>query len=72
MAVWQLVHHQTRMTQKAEVTLPKGLLEDCGIGRWVNKRALAALEHIGLISVTRSKGRSVRVSLVELLEDEES
>jgi len=27
---------------------------------------LAALEHIGLVSVIRSKGRSVRVSLVEL------
>ncbi len=64
--VWLLIHHQTRMTRKPEVTLPKGLLMDCGINRDTNQRALAALEHIGLISVIRSKGRSVRVSLIEL------
>ena len=71
LAVWQLVHHQVRMTHKEEVTLPKGLLADCGIDRDANRRALAALEQVGLISVVRNKGRSVRVSLTELRSDEE-
>ena len=66
LAVWQLVHHQTRLRRKSEITLSKELLTDCGISRDANRRALAALEHIGLVSVIRSKGRSVRVSLVEL------
>ena len=71
LAVWLLVHHQSRLKRRPVVTLPGDMLMDCGISRDANKRALAALEHIGLVSVARSKGRSVRVSLVNLDTDDE-
>lgn len=70
LAIWQLVHHQSRLRRKSEITLPAGLLAQAGITRWAEARALSSLERVGLISVRRAQGRAPRISLVELSEDE--
>lgn len=70
--VWLLIHHQCRVRNTDEVTLPTKLLLECGVTRRSSYRALAALEHVGLITTARDRGRGklIRVSLVELPADE--
>jgi hypothetical protein len=66
LVVWQLVHHLIRLTHRQEVAVPNGLLAACGIDRFAKTRALVQLERLGLISITRAKGRAPRISLVKL------
>jgi hypothetical protein len=72
LVLWQLIHHQTRMRKAEEITLPRWMLDDIGIGHETKRRALRALERVGLIRVRLAgKGRSVLLSLVRLpVEDE--
>jgi hypothetical protein len=67
--VWLLVRHQVRLRGTLTISLPASLLQGAGIGRATLLRALKALERTGLVSVTRNKGRSVRITLIELPED---
>jgi hypothetical protein len=66
LVAWILLHHLTRLKHRTDVTLPNRLLKVCGIGRDAKARALAQLERTGLISVFRVRGRTPRISLVEL------
>jgi hypothetical protein len=73
LGVWQLVHHQARMTRRAEITLPAWILDQCSLSRQALYRALADLQRVGLIQTDRRRGRgnSIRITLVELPEEEE-
>jgi hypothetical protein len=67
LAVWLLIHFRTRITKRAEVTLPADLLAQIGAGHPGTKaRALRSLEDAGLIHVDRAVGRSPRITLIEL------
>lgn len=66
LAVWLLVHHQVRMTRKAEVTLPAMLLTTANIDRYAKMRALRDLERMRLIHVRRMPGQMPRISLAKL------
>jgi hypothetical protein len=70
LVVWQLVHRQRYMTRKPEVALPSETLTACGVTRQSLYRALDTLERVGLIVTNRTDGRSIRVALVELPEEE--
>jgi hypothetical protein len=71
LVLWQLIHHQSRMRKAEEVTLPRWMLDDIGIGRETKRRALQALERVGLIRIRQSgEGRSVRLSLIALPDSE--
>jgi hypothetical protein len=72
LGVWQLIHHQFRMTRKSEITLPTWMLAQCGMTRWTLYRALTDLERVGLIQTDRGRGhgKAVRISLVELPEED--
>ena len=59
------VHHQTALTRKSWVTLPKGLLTQLGVSRDAKARALQQLEAALLIRVVRAKGKTTRVSIAE-------
>ena len=48
LAVYLAIHHQTALTRKAVVTIPKGLLADMGIDKDAKARALQLLEVQGL------------------------
>jgi DNA-binding MarR family transcriptional regulator len=63
LAVFLAVHHQTALTGKRTVTLPKGLLADLGIDKDAKARALRSLETAGLIVAERASGMGVRISL---------
>jgi hypothetical protein len=71
LAVWQLVRHQVRLRGTLQVTLPAHLLSKAGVSKWALQRALKALERIGMLSVLRSSGRSPRITLIDLPEDQE-
>jgi hypothetical protein len=57
------VYHQTALTRKDWVSLPKGLLSELGVSRDSKARALHALQEASLVSVERCKGRTARVML---------
>ena len=63
LAVYLAVHHQTALTGKRTVSLPKGLLADLGIDKDAKARGLRALEATGLVTVERVKGRAAKVEL---------
>jgi hypothetical protein len=69
LAVYLAIHHQTALTGKRTVTLPRGLLTDLGVDKDAKARALRSLEVGGLISTERLKGRAARVSLTGFLDD---
>jgi DNA-binding transcriptional ArsR family regulator len=50
----------------AEVALPNGLLAEMGVTRETKRRALEALEGVGLVRVNRCPGRLPRVALARL------
>jgi hypothetical protein len=64
LAVLLAVHHQTALTGKPAVTLPRGLLGMLGISKDAKARGLHELEQAGLIRVHRPRGRSARVELL--------
>jgi hypothetical protein len=57
------IYHQTALTRKDWVTLPKGLMSELGVSRDSKARALHALQEAFLVSVERCKGRTARVML---------
>ena len=61
--VFVAICHQTDLTQKEWVTLPKGLLCDLGVSRDAKSRALAHLHGAGLIEVRNARGKPSRVRL---------
>jgi hypothetical protein len=63
LALLLAVHHQTALTGKALVTLPRSLLVMLGIGKDAKARALRELEQAGLVTVERATGRAARVRL---------
>jgi hypothetical protein len=63
LAIFVAVHHQIALTGKPTITLPARLLADLGCSRSAKSRGLKALEHSGLITVTRPKGRTAQVQL---------
>jgi DNA-binding MarR family transcriptional regulator len=67
LAVYLAIHHQTALTKKHTVTLPRALLNDLGVDKDAKARALKSLEATGLICTECHRGRSVRVSLAEPL-----
>jgi hypothetical protein len=71
LAVWQLIHHRSRISRQSSITLPHELLVEVGISRWTKNRALELLERHGLIRVDCRSGRSVRIALVAVESDGE-
>lgn len=63
LGVYLAIHHQTALTKKPKVTLPKGLLAQLGISRDAKARALKHLDKAGLVVVENQKGRAARVML---------
>jgi len=51
LVVWQMVHHQSSLRGKAEVTLPAALPDRMGVERKTKVRALRCLEAAGLVTV---------------------
>jgi hypothetical protein len=58
------IHHRVDVTRSPTVTLPRGLMADLGVDKFVKSRVLRALERDGMIRVERAKGRSARVTLL--------
>jgi hypothetical protein len=71
LVVWIMVHHLIRLKHRPDINLPSRLLAACGVYRGALYRAVTQLEQHGLISVTRTRGRSLRISLIELGEEED-
>ncbi len=63
LSVLLALHHQTALTKKQWVTLPKGLLTQLGVSRDAKARALKELHQAGLVELEKQKGRSSRVGL---------
>jgi DNA-binding MarR family transcriptional regulator len=63
LALFLALHHQTALTGKPVVTLPTKLLRELGVSRDAKARGLKALEHAGLVYVSRSKGKAARIEL---------
>src|SRR5262245_46116220 len=63
-AIFLAVHHQTTLSGKPIITLPASLLAGLGCSRGAKSRGLKALEQSGLITVTRPKGRTAQIQLV--------
>lgn len=63
LSVYLAVHHQTALTRREQVTLPKGLLTQLGVSRDAKARALTELQNAGLIQVERRRGKSSLVTL---------
>jgi hypothetical protein len=63
LAVYLAIHHQTALTGKRTVTLPRALLNDMGVDKDAKARALHALNAAGLIVIDQARGRSARISL---------
>jgi hypothetical protein len=63
LALFLAIHHQTALTAKPVVTLPAKLLMELGVSRDAKARGLKALEHAGLVYVSRSKGKAARIEL---------
>ena len=57
------IYHQTALTRKDWVTLPKGLMSELGVSRDAKARALHTLQKALLVTVERCKGKTARVML---------
>jgi len=71
LAIWQLIHHRSKISRQSRVTLPHELLVEVGISRDAKDRALKILERHGLIRIDRRSGRSARIALVVVGSDRE-
>jgi hypothetical protein len=72
LVIWIQVHHLIRLKHRPDIHLPARLLAVCGMSRRHVYRAVKLLERHGLISVSRAKGRALRISPVELGDEAES
>ena len=59
LALWLLAG----MTKTGTVKLSNGLLEELGISRPTKYRAIKAMEHAGLISVSQHSGNSPEITI---------
>lgn len=63
LALLLAIHHQTALTGKRVVTLPRALLTDLGIDKDSKSRGLKLLQAAGLVSATLASGKAARVEL---------
>src|SRR5262249_26969035 len=63
LALFLAVHHQIALTGKDAVTVPSKFLSNLGISRSTKARCLKLLERTDLVTITRLKGRAVRIEL---------
>jgi DNA-binding transcriptional ArsR family regulator len=63
LSVYLAIHHQTALSKREQVTLPKHLLGQFGVSRDAKARAMNELSKAGLVVLNKQKGRSSRVSL---------
>jgi len=63
LALFLAIHHQTALTGKRVVTLPKTLLADLGIDKDSKSRGLKLLQSAGLVELEPVKGNAARVVL---------
>jgi hypothetical protein len=66
LAVLLTIYHQTALTRKASVTLPKGLLSDLGVSRDAKSRALSNLCAASIVEVRIDKGKTALARLRKL------
>jgi hypothetical protein len=72
LAIWQLVHHRSKLSGQLWVTLPHELLIEAGISQDAKDRALKALELHGLIRVDRRRGHPTKIAVVLIEPDGEA
>lgn len=72
LSVYLATHHQTSMTGREWVVLPRSLMDQLGVSRDAKARALQQLEASSLVQVVRSEGRTARVRLQPLNDVESS
>ena len=65
LSVYLALQHQTALTRRQWVTVPKGLLTQLGVSRDAKARALQQLEAAVLVRVVRAKGKAARVCIAE-------
>ena len=65
LSVYLALQHQTALTRRQCVTVPKGLLTQLGVSRDAKARALQQLEAAVLVRVVRAKGKAARVCIAE-------
>lgn len=63
LALFLAIHHQTALTGKRVVTLPKTLLADLGVDKDSKSRGLKLLQSVGLVELELVKGNAARVAL---------
>ena len=66
LALWLLAG----MTKTGTVKLSNGLLEELGISRPTKYRAIKAMDHAGLISVSQHSGNSPEITINEVKRNE--
>lgn len=66
LSVYLATHHQTSVTGREWVVLPRSLMDQLGVSRDAKARALQQLESASLVQVIRSEGRTARVRLQPL------
>lgn len=72
LSVYLATHHQTSMTRRDWVVLPRSLMDQLGVSRDAKARALQQLESASLVQVVRSEGRTARVRLQPMNDVESS
>jgi hypothetical protein len=65
LSVYLALHHQTALTRRQWVTVPRGLLTQLGVSRDAKARALQQLEAAVLVRVARAKGKAALVCIAE-------
>lgn len=66
LSVYLAVHHQSALTRRARVVLPRSLMSQLGISRDAKSRALRQLADAGLIEIESARGRTTRVKLSDV------
>lgn len=70
LALFLAVHHQVALTGRPSVTLPARLLAELGVSRDAKARGLKHLEHAGLVTLVRARGRAARIYLGKPTQEE--
>ena len=65
-----LLWYRAGLTKSRTVTLPSALLGSHGISRWTKYRSLRALEQAGLVTLEISSGRTTRITLLDIVEND--
>jgi hypothetical protein len=67
LAVYELAWREGMMHFSAVVTITSTSLRLCGLTRSEKAQALACLEDVGLITVTRQRGKNPQVTILDLV-----